>query len=302
MRKYIKLMSIAILTIIYALIYNIQAQETPPDPPTPQEKTYQLTGTLKEGDKFNVSQTQKWEGKLIIKIDREQKYPFLKSIQNTYTEIISSVKETTVNSERTYTLSRIKINIPTTIPENGIKDEATSLQGKQVALEMKDNQITATKVLVKQNNIVLKEDLPYITAFTEYNNLLPNTSVKPGDSWKITNAELGKVVFKEDYDGKLCSVEGKAILDEITTYQELNVARIFINLKATRKQTETAPALSVDLKGTCYYALDKNVMISVQLKGPFTLDKEIKLDDKSLVTLKATGEVTISSQVTPIEK
>jgi len=302
MRPYIKLIGILVITIICALSYLIQAQENPLTQPVPQEKTYQLTASLKEGNKFEISQVQKWEGKLIIKTELEQKYPFLKSIQNNYSEVILSAKEGTINSERTYTLSRIKINIPTTIPEKGIKDEATSLQGKQLALEIKDNQLTATKILAKQNNVVLKNDLPYVTSFTEYNLLLPQAPVKPGDSWQITNAELGKVVFKEDYDEKLCSVEGKATLDAITTYKDLNSARVFVNLKITHKANETTPALSVELKGTYYYALDKNVITSLDLKGQFTLDKEIKLADKSLVKINAAGEIIITSQVTPIEK
>jgi hypothetical protein len=250
---------------------------------------------------------QKWEGNLTIKTtEQTQKYHLLKSIQNKYTEEVRSVDETTINAERTYTLSWIKLNIPSIDPEKGIKDEATSLQGKKIALEIKNNQITATKVLTKEKNVILKEDLPYVTAFTEYNQLLPRTLlkqlVKQGDSWTITNAEFGKVVFKEDYDEKLCSVEGKATLDEITTYQGLTSAKISISLKIAHNGNEITPALSVGLKGVCYYALDKNVITSVELKGPFTLDKEVKLADKSLVKINATGEISLTSQVTPIEK
>jgi len=301
MRQSVKLTGGFLITVIYVLSYHLLAQEPPSTKPS-EEKIYQLIPSLKEGGKFEVGQSQKWDGKLSIKSEGISTYRFSKFIQNKYTEEIISVDGATVKSERTYLVSRIKTNIPTSKPEEGIKDEATSLQGKKIALEVKNNQIIATKVLSKEKNVILKDDLPYITPFTEYNELIPHTSIKIGDTWQIRTAEFGKVIFKQDYEADLCEVTGKAKLEEITNYQGFNSAKISISLKATRKQSETTPNLTVELTGTCYYALDKNVLTSVDLKGPFTLDKEIKLADKSLVTINATGEIIISSQVTPMEK
>lgn len=302
MRQYMKLIGIVTIALIYALSYRIQAQEKPAAKPA-QVKTYQLVTALKEGDKFDVSQSQKWEGNLAIEataIGRSSNV-FSKSIQNIYIEVIGPVTKTAIKSERTYTQSWLNSAIVTLEPEKGTKNEATSLQGKTIALETKDNQTTITKILNKENNVVLKEDLPYVTALTEYNNLLPPSAVKVGDTWQITDAQFGKVIFKEDYEEELCAVEGKATLAELTTYQGLKSAKISIILIATHKQTETAPELSVDLKGSCYYALDKKVIISVDLKGAFTLDKEVTLPNQSTVKIKATGKITLSSQVTPVE-
>jgi len=276
------------------------------------EEIYHLTPELKVGQRFNVQQTMKWDGMAVIKTDDKstEKQSFMNQIQHQYTEEIKEVDKT-IKSIRSYNVSRKKVN---SVGE-GIKTEATSLEGKTLKLETVNNltKLEETKEEPKdktteEKNIILEKDKVYLTALTECGIILP-TVVKIGDEWKLGN-DIAQVVFKENYDKDLCTAKGEARLEEIVEYRDTRCAKISFHATLKHSGTEATPVFQAEIDGLIYFALTNSMILSVELSGSCSgryesnklLDPFQKDEGEESREVAITGNLTYSFLCLPVNQ
>lgn len=270
------------------------AQEEPIGP-APQPELYRLSPQINVDDKFTVEEEQKLDGTIVITTEEDtHKFPFLKSTRHRYTERIMEMGQV-IKSRRIYSLSKVKSNLP----EEGIKNETTSLEGKTLILETTDHQTKILENLTKENPTVLKEHLQYITSLMELKGLLPKTMVKEGDTWAVDASDLARDIFKADYDEKKCSVEGEGLFEKIVNYPEgepgVSCAKISVKLFVVHEGSETAPSLETNLEGTCFCSLENGLILFLELNGQFTLKKDLQGDETAQVIIS--GDITVRKKV-----
>lgn len=270
------------------------AQEKPIGP-TPLPDLYRLSPQLNIGDEFTVAEEQKLDGTIVITTEEaKHTFPYFKSTYHEYTEKIMETGQS-IKSKRTYSLSRDK----SILPQEGIKNETTSLEGKTLMLETTNHQIKILENLTKENPTVLKKHLPYITSLIEFKGLLPKTMVREGATWTIDTPDLGRVIFKDDYDAEKCSVKGKGVFEKIVNYPEgaqgTPCARISLELSVSHEGTETVPSLETNLAGTCFCSLENGMILFLELGGNFTLKKDIQGDET--IQVITSGDITIRKKI-----
>jgi hypothetical protein len=312
--KYI-IVSLSLVLLIAGIIYSQDKPAAKSDLPdggdaTKTKKTsysandlYKLAPEMNAGDKFEVAQSQEWKGNLTLETeDKKPTYTFEQSIQNKYTENIVSIGET-LEIERFYTASHLKKKgLPTSDSKASVKDEDTSLKGRKLGVKIKDNKVIESKVISKEEDMILSRDAAYIMSSNEFDGFISLAQVKVGDSWKIKEADFGQVIFREDYDSDKCSVIGDAKLEEIIDYKGYTCARISIKISAAREESAETPQATVELAGVCYFDLENKIVHYVELKGTFTLDKKSKPDEKTKSVVKVEGLITITSEVKKVKQ
>lgn len=298
MRYFAKTIRIILWTILgYLFLASIKpgiAQEKPIGPILEPER-YRLSPQLNINNEFTVEEEQKWDGNTTITTkDKIHQSAFLKSTHHKYTEKIVGIGQA-IKSKRTYTLSRVK----SILPQEGIKRETTSLERKTLMLETVNHQIKVLENLTKENPTILKDDLPYITPLIEFKGVLPKTMVKEGDTWTIGTRDLGRMIFKNNYDEKKCLIKGEGVFKEIVNYPDGDpgapCAKILLQLMISHDGTETASILETNLDGICFCSLETGLILFLELRGQFTLKRERKQDD--LITVVTSGNITIRKKL-----
>ncbi|MFH1232096.1 MAG: hypothetical protein V1709_11450 [Planctomycetota bacterium] len=292
------------------------SETTPkPEPTTPQEikpllgsisQTYHVLPIFKMSDVLNVEEEQKWDGTMTVRgEDMNKTYSFYKQFLQNYTEKISLITDDQLNfkSERYYSLSRIKSNMPDT----GRTLIKTSLEGKTIALECKNYQIFSCEKLAPKEATIIGDDYSYVNSFNWIYFLLPEagTTLAVGASYPIKQKELGRIIFKEHFNEKSCVISGNGVLEEVTNPPDLGqagvktdkTARLLITLKITQTKTDNT-IFTADLIGFCKISVNSEPALDLEISGPFNITQTNLTSEDKKISSSADGVLKIKSRIT----
>lgn len=267
---------------------------TPTEPVTP---TYNVLPVFKLNDALDVEEEIKWDGAMTLReedSDKTKTYPFYKQYLHNYTEKINLISDDQLHfqSERYYTLSSIKSNMPDT----GRTLTKTSLENKTLALASKNYQICSCEKIAPKKETIISDDYAYVNAFNWVYFLLPEagTVLEVGASYQVKGKELGKIIFREYFDDKSCVISGTGVLEEVT---DKSTARLLITLKI--KQTETDDTvLTADLIGFCKIPINSEPALDLEISGPFNMTLSSLTPEGKKLLSSADGILKIKSKIT----
>ncbi|MDI6733041.1 MAG: hypothetical protein QME51_02750 [Planctomycetota bacterium] len=268
---------------------------TTPEPVTP---TYQILPVFKMEDVLKVEEEQRWDGTMTIKTDdKVLSYPYYKQFTQQYTEKLFLITPDQLNfkSERYYHTSIIKSNMP----DEGKKTQSTSLEGKTLSLETKNYQIVSHEKIAPKEVVVIKDDYFYLNALNWFYSCLPNAedSLEIGASYPLKSKDLAKIIFKEHFNEKFCTITGSGVLEEVTQSPSPSVmtARVLINLKIKQMKEDTK--FNVELIGLCKISKGKTQSIELELSGPFTIIQPTFSHEGKKISSSTEGTLRIKSKI-----
>ena len=312
--------------VLYGANESAPAQTPPPAPsetaPTPTPittpetitPTYHILPIFKMNDALNVEEEQRWDGTMMLRSEdsnpsnsessgrTSKTYPFYKQCFHNYVEKINLITDDQLSfkSERYYSLSSIKSNMPDT----GQTLTRTSLEEKTLALECKNYQVFSCEKLAPKEATIIKDDYSYVNSFNWIYSLLPDAEITlaVGASYPIKNKELGRIIFREHFNEKSCVISGNGVLEEI----DKTTARLLITIKIKQTQTDNT-VLTADLIGFCKTStsltgqvgqVNSEPVLDLEISGPFNITQPAFTSEEKKLSPSVDGVLKIKSKIT----
>ncbi len=130
---------------------------------------------------------------------------------------------------------------------------------------------------------------------------LSGKPVAVGDEWDIDGAVLGKAVFGQGYTPSLFSTGGKAKFRAIKRVGGVECARVKLATKMRITQTETLPAVRLDLAGELLFDPAAGRVVRFELAGPAFWAAKKQEEDGTMADVRAEGRTAYSYVSEPVE-
>lgn len=183
---------------------------------------------------------------------------------------------------RRYTLSRELETSP-----DGSKKKVASYEGKSVTFKrfgekrivlVDKGKLSAAERKELEGELDDSDDSPF-----------PDHPVGPGDEWDVDPKKAGKFFGPKDATG-IDAPKGHFKFVEYTTYDGQKCARMEATLLF---HGSFAPGnMDIELTGTCYYAVDLQHTLLVDLAGPITLKGKQK-EGETEIEVNGTGKASV---------
>lgn len=133
-----------------------------------------------------------------------------------------------------------------------------------------------------------------------WEGVLPPKAVAVGESWKLKGEQLGRLFEalgakpEGELEAKLSEVKDKVLEKDAKPEK---VAILAIKIDAKRVGADDDPTLQAKLAGTLEFALDRQKIVALDLKGEGIMDEERRDEKGGVMTIKGRGPLEVMKKV-----